>query len=62
MTEGSPILKLKNLTKVYKNGMEFRALENVNLKIKKGKSIAILGPAGSGKSTLMHLIGLLDRS
>jgi lipoprotein-releasing system ATP-binding protein len=60
MTEESPIIELKNLTKIYNNGMEFRALDDADLIINKGEFVAIVGPSGSGKSTLMHLIGLLD--
>lgn len=60
MNEKSPIIELRDLTKIYKNGMEFRALDNANLRIERGEFVSIVGPSGSGKSTLMHLIGLLD--
>ncbi|GEM46344.1 ABC transporter ATP-binding protein [Deinococcus cellulosilyticus] len=58
----TPLIELRDLTRSYVLGGErFDALRNVNLSIQQGEFVAIQGPSGSGKSSLMHLIGLLDR-
>lgn len=54
------IIKVQNLTKVYGTKIKTKALDNVNLEVKKGEFIAIVGPSGHGKSTLLHLLGGLD--
>ena len=43
----------------HKNG-EVELFKNVNFKIKKGELVALVGPSGSGKSSLLHLLALLD--
>lgn len=57
------IAELTGVGKVYKAGQAspFRALKDINLKVKKGEFLAIVGPSGSGKTTLMNIIGFLDR-
>ena len=55
------IVELKNVSKSYKIGeKEFKALNSINLSIKKGELVVILGPSGAGKSTLLNLIGGMD--
>lgn len=57
----NPILKLENVWKIYQMGeVEVPALKGVSLEINKGDFIAIVGASGSGKSTMMNLIGCLD--
>ncbi len=56
------IIKLENLHKTYKNGkLEVKAVRGVNLDIKKGEFISIMGASGSGKSTMMNILGCLDQ-
>ncbi len=57
------VIEMTNLTKVYGQGeIAVRALQELDLQVKRGEFVAIMGPSGSGKSTLMNIIGCLDRA
>ncbi len=57
-----PLIRADNVSKVYTMGDQtVRALDGVSLDIVKGDYVAIMGASGSGKSTMMNLIGALDR-
>ncbi len=57
----APVIMLQNVWKTYKMGeIEVNALRGVSLHINHGDFVAITGASGSGKSTMMNLVGCLD--
>ena len=55
------ILFLKNISHVYnQEGQKIKVLNNINLKVFKGEMLALTGPSGTGKSTLLNIAGLLE--
>ena len=61
MLSMSPIISVSNLSKTYGSG--FKALNRINLDIKRGEIFALLGPNGAGKTTLISIIcGIVNPS
>jgi lipoprotein-releasing system ATP-binding protein len=57
-----PFLQARGLSKTYRNAeVPVQVFENLNLDVERGEMLAIVGPSGIGKSTLLHLLGGLDR-
>ena len=59
MKDNSVIIETLGLKKYYK-GEEIKALDDVNLQIKRGEVVVIIGPSGSGKSTYLRSLNLLE--
>lgn len=53
------ILQLKDISKIYG---DLKALDNINLTVEKGEWIAIMGSSGSGKTTMMNIVGCMDKA
>ncbi len=57
-----PIIELRDISKIYNAGeLAVRAIDDVTLTIREGEFTAIMGPSGSGKSSMLNIIGCLDR-
>ena len=55
------IIKLENVWKIYEMGeVKVKALQGLDLEVKQGEFLAMMGPSGSGKSTAVNMIGCLD--
>jgi putative ABC transport system ATP-binding protein len=59
---GDIIIRTSGLARIYATGRtQVRALDGVDVTIRKGEFVAIMGASGSGKSTLMNILGCLDK-
>lgn len=59
--DSPPVIELRNISKIYGEGDALvKALAGVDLTIHRGEFVAIMGASGSGKSTMMNIIGALD--
>ncbi len=57
------MIKVEHLNKYYINGeMKLHALKDLSFHIKEGEFVAIMGSSGSGKSTMMNILGCLDKN
>ena len=56
------LIELRNIKKIYQLGeIEVPALDGVNVNIERGDFVAIMGSSGSGKSTMLNILGCLDQ-
>jgi len=61
VTSDVPLIELRDVTRSFPGDPEVQALKAVNLKVNKGEYVSIVGHSGSGKSTMLNILGLLDR-
>ena len=56
-------VKLKNVTKIYQLGeVQIRAVDGIDFSIDKGEFVVVVGPSGAGKTTVLNILGGMDKA
>ena len=62
IVDNKNLLILKNISHIYdQESQKIRVLNNINIRVLKGEMISLIGPSGTGKSTLLNIAGLLEK-
>ncbi len=62
LISNNDLLMLKNISHIYnQESLKIKVLNNINLRVLKGEIISLIGPSGTGKSTLLNIAGLLEK-
>ena len=62
LISNNDLLMLKNVSHIYnQESLQIKVLNNINLRVLKGEIISLIGPSGTGKSTLLNIAGLLEK-
>ena len=57
-----PFIEFKNVNKIYKTGeIEIKAVDSISFPIEKGEFVVIVGPSGAGKTTVLNILGGMDK-
>jgi lipoprotein-releasing system ATP-binding protein len=61
VNDTEPVLSLRGISRVYRQGeQELRIFEGASIDVRAGEMVALVGPSGSGKSSLLHIAGMLE--
>ena len=58
----TPILQAKNIKKIFTNPVQLEILSGIDFTVEPGQSVAIMGRSGEGKTTLLHILGTLEKA
>ncbi len=60
-TDSTLCLEARHIKKIFDNGATIEVLRDVNLRLFRGETVAVVGSSGTGKTTLLHILGALDQ-